>query len=295
VISYTATPIQEINDPLLQTAGVRLLVKREDLNHPHVSGNKWWKLKHNLAEAQRSGHDTMLTFGGAFSNHLFAVAAASRALGIKSIGIVRGEETLPLNHTLAFARKCGMQLHYVSRTDYREKTSDHFVSELREKFGRFFLLPEGGTNQNAVLGCREFGENLVAEVDFDFLCLPVGTGGTLAGMAQSLKPEQLAIGFSVLRDGDFLRGEVERWITQPAVSNWRIETRFDFGGYARTNAQLKEFIAAQAKHNQLPLDPVYTAKALYGIFAMVQQGEFPRSSVVLMVHTGGLQGAALAE
>lgn len=295
MISYTATPIQEINDPLLQEAGVRLLIKREDLNHPHVSGNKWWKLKHNLAEAQRSGHDTMLTFGGAFSNHLFAVAAASSALGIKSIGIVRGEETLPLNQTLTFARKCGMQLHYVSRTAYREKTSDHFVSELREKFGRFFLLPEGGTNQNAVLGCREFGDNLVAEVEFDFLCLPVGTGGTLAGIAQSLRPEQQAIGFSVLRDGEFLRGEVERWIPQPAASNWRIETRFDFGGYARTNTRLKEFIAAQTKQNQLPLDPVYTAKALYGIFAMVQQGEFPRSSVVLMVHTGGLQGAALAE
>ena len=212
MISYSPTPIQEIDDPLFKEAGVRLWIKREDLNHPFVSGNKWWKLRYNLEHAIGLGHDTLLTFGGAYSNHLFAVAAAAAALNLKSIGVVRGEETLPLNSTLSFAKKAGMQLHYVSRERYREKSSARFVEELERKFEKFFLIPEGGTNADAVRGCREWGANLVAEVDFDILCLPVGTGGTLAGLVQSLRAHQQAIGFSVLRNGSFLVAEVQRWL-----------------------------------------------------------------------------------
>lgn len=295
MISYSPTPIQEIDDPLFKEAGVRLWIKREDLNHPFVSGNKWWKLRYNLEHAIGLSHDTLLTFGGAYSNHLFAVAAAAAALNLKSIGVVRGEETLPLNSTLSFAKKAGMQLHYLSRQLYREKSSAGFVEELERKFGKFFLIPEGGTNADAVRGCREWGANLVAEVDFDILCLPVGTGGTLAGLVQSLRAHQQAIGFSVLRNGSFLVAEVQRWLPPGGHPTWRIETRFDFGGYAKRTESLRNFMSAQQSAHRLPLDPVYTAKTLYGIYAMVRDGAFPRSTRILMIHTGGLQANSLTE
>ncbi len=293
MISYSQTPIQEIESPFLTEAGVRLLVKREDLNHPGVSGNKWWKLKYNLEQASKEGQDTLLTFGGAYSNHLYAVAAAASALGMKSIGIVRGEETLPLNSTLRFVKTRGMEIHYVSRQAYREKQNANFLHELQEKFGRFYMLPEGGTNALAVKGCLEFSMQLVEETEFDTLCLPVGTGGTMAGMVAGLKQHQQAIGISVLKHGEFLNEEVKRWLTADA-SNWRIETGFDFGGYAKSNRELLDFIRMTQEQHNLPLDQVYTAKTLFGIYELIRAGKIRRSSVVMMLHTGGLQGA-LAE
>lgn len=295
MISYAPTPVQEIDDPLFKESGVRLWIKREDLNHPLVSGNKWWKLRYNLERAVGLGHDTLLTFGGAYSNHLYAVAAAAEALNLKSIGVVRGEEKRPLNSTLTFAKKAGMRLYHVTRERYREKSSARFVADLERKFGKFFLLPEGGTNADAVRGCREWGANLVAEVDFDILCLPVGTGGTLAGLVQSLKANQQAIGFSVLRNGSFLVPEVQRWLPPGSRSTWCIETRFDFGGYAKRTEALRNFMRAQQDAHHLPLDPVYTAKTLYGIYSKVREGEFPRSTRILMIHTGGLQANSLTE
>lgn len=293
MISYSQTPIQEIKASFLTEAGIRLLVKREDLNHPEVSGNKWWKLKYNLEQAIEEGQDTLLTFGGAYSNHLYALAASASELGMKSIGIVRGEETLPLNPTLRFVKSRGMEIHFVSREAYREKQESNFLHELQEKFGRFYMLPEGGTNALAVKGCKEFSMQLVEEAEFDTLCLPVGTGGTMAGMVAGLKPHQQAIGISVLKHGEFLNEEVKRWLTG-SESNWRIETGFAFGGYARSNRELLDFIRMHREQHNLPLEHVYTAKTLYGIYELIRQGKIRRSSVVMMVHTGGLQGA-LAE
>ncbi|HET9055131.1 MAG TPA: 1-aminocyclopropane-1-carboxylate deaminase/D-cysteine desulfhydrase, partial [Cyclobacteriaceae bacterium] len=142
MLHYTPTPVQEIHDPLFERAGVRVLVKREDLNHPMISGNKWWKLKYNLQEAKERKHTTLLTFGGAYSNHIFATAAAAHELGFASIGIIRGEETLPLNHTLSFAKNIGMQLHYVSREQFKQKTDPEFIALLHRQFGDFYLIPE---------------------------------------------------------------------------------------------------------------------------------------------------------
>jgi 1-aminocyclopropane-1-carboxylate deaminase/D-cysteine desulfhydrase-like pyridoxal-dependent ACC family enzyme len=274
----------------LEEAGVRLLVRREDLNHPFISGNKWWKLKYNLARALALGEDTLLTVGGAYSNHIFSVAAAAHALGLKSIGVIRGEETLPLNATLRFATGQGMNIHYVSRQAYREKSAPEFVERLRAQYGNFYFIPEGGTNELAVQGCRELGDQLIKEVDFDIVCLPVGTGGTLAGIIQALRHDQQAIGFSVLKNGGFLEDEVRKWLGAGVNASWRIETGFDFGGYAKDTRELRDFIRLQEETNQLPLDPIYTAKTLYGILELVRRGEVPRSTTVLMVHTGGLQG-----
>jgi 1-aminocyclopropane-1-carboxylate deaminase len=291
LITYQATPIQEIKDPAFATAGVRLLIKREDLNHPHISGNKWWKLKYNLELARAERKTTLLTFGGAYSNHLYAVAAAASELGWQSIGVVRGEATNPLNKTLGFATAQGMTLHYVSRTQYRQKNEKEFEDELRDLFGAFYLIPEGGTNAAAVRGCVEFGLHLNAEVAFDLLCLPVGTGGTIAGMVQSLTSNQRAVGFSVLKNGGFLEAEVRQWLPTHVPAQWRIDTRFDFGGYAKTTLSLQNFMAVQQRTRHLPLDPVYTGKTLFGIYEMIKSGEIPPSTTVLMIHTGGLQGA----
>jgi 1-aminocyclopropane-1-carboxylate deaminase len=265
-------------------------VVREDLNHPVVSGNKWWKLKYNLIRARELGADTLLTMGGAYSNHIHAVAGAAHELGFRSIGMIRGEETLPLNPTLQFAVDRGMQLHYVSRTAYKSRSTPAFIDQLHMRFGEFYFIPEGGTNELAIQGCVEFGDKLVREVDFDVLCLPVGTGGTMAGIVQALRPHQQAIGFSVLKDGGFLEAEVRKWLKSMVASSWRMETRFHFGGYAKTTKELDSFLDFQETSNRLPLDPVYTSKTLYGIFELVRSGEIPRGSTVLMIHTGGLQG-----
>ncbi len=288
MLRYAPTPVQEIFDLVLDHAGVRLLIKREDLNHPLVSGNKWWKLKHNLAEARTQNKKTLLTFGGAYSNHIYATAAAAAELGFKSIGIIRGEETLPLNSTLSFAKEQGMSLHYVSRELYRSKTSSQFIEELEQLFGDFYLIPEGGTNALAVKGATEFAQTLNS--DFDYVCCPVGTGGTLAGLIEEL-PEKKVIGFSVLKGGEFLTEDIQALTS--VKGNWSVMTDYHFGGYAKTNSALEQFIRTfEAKHAIL-LDQVYTGKMMAGIFDLIQKGHFVKGNTILAIHTGGLQGKSV--
>ena len=263
------------------------MVKREDLNHPYVSGNKWWKLKYNLEEAKKQGHKTLLTFGGAYSNHIFSTAAAAYELGFESIGIIRGEETLPLNPALSFAKSRGMKLKYISREAYRKKTSPEFINELHNEFGDFYLIPEGGTNALAVRGVEEFARTLGDR--FDYLCCAVGTGGTLAGLVKGTPEDKTILGFSVLKGGDFLNAEVGNMLGKKA-QNWGIKTDHHFGGYGKTTEMLLNFIKAQALRNNLPLDKVYTAKAFYGLRSLIAAGNFKKGSTVLFLHTGGLQG-----
>jgi 1-aminocyclopropane-1-carboxylate deaminase len=292
-IDYKPVKIIEIANDITAAAGVRLLIRREDGNHPKVSGNKWWKLRYNLISATQLNKKTLLTFGGAYSNMIYATAAAAAEAGFDSIGIIRGEERVPLNHTLAFAKAAGMKLHFVSRDEYRKKKEPEFIASLKEKFGDFYLLPEGGTNDLAVKGCIDLGTKIAQETDFDYLCLPVGTGGTITGIISSLGGAKKIVGFSSLRAGSFLTGEIQSLLHQcalPDPGNWSVETRFDFGGYGKTSAALDHFIAEQKLLNGLPLDRVYTAKMVWGIFQMIGEGYFKRGSTVLVLHTGGLQG-----
>ena len=193
--------IQEIRDPLFARQKIRFLIKREDVIHPQISGNKWHKLKYNLEEAKRRGHETLLSFGGAYSNHIYALAAAAREAGSACIGVIRGERVVPLNPTLQFAVKAGMQLHFVTREKYRVKTEASFIADLKEQFGAFYLIPEGGTNQLAVRGASEIIDETIGI--FDYICCPVGTGGTIAGLVCGLRGRSKVIGFPVLK-GDFL-------------------------------------------------------------------------------------------
>lgn len=287
MLTYTQTLIQEIQHTTLKEANVRLLIKREDLNHPFVTGNKWWKLKYNLEEAERLPQKTILTFGGAFSNHIYSTAAAAHELNMKSIGIIRGEETLPLNPTLAFASKMNMKLHYMDRETYRTKDNVEFIDHLRNTFGDFYMIPEGGTNQLAVKGIDEFSKQL--DFDFDYLCCPVGTGGTLAGLISGLDTQKQIIGFSSLKGGDFLKQEVEQYVGT-GKSNWRIETSYHFGGYGKQTRSLFNFIRSFETQHRIPFEQVYTGKMMFGIFDLIQKNYFKPGSLILAIHTGGLQG-----
>jgi 1-aminocyclopropane-1-carboxylate deaminase len=272
------TPLVEVRDRRL--AGVRLLLKRDDLADPDLPGNKWRKLKYNLVAAREQGHDRLLTFGGAFSNHIRAVAAAGERLGFDTVGVIRGEERLPLNETLAYAVQRGMRLVYLDRSTYRRKTEPEVVAELLREFGPAYVLPEGGSNTLAVLGCAELPGEI--DVPFDVICCACGTGGTLAGIAAGLR-HQRALGFSVLNGGPFLDDEVRRLQGEHATANWSIDYDFHFGGYAKRTPVLDAFVADfQARHD-VPLDWVYEAKMMYGLYTRIADGVFPEGTVVVAV------------
>lgn len=288
---YHPTPIQEIENELTYKAHVKVLVKREDLNHPLVSGNKWWKLKYNLEEAKNQQASTLLTFGGAYSNHIYATAAASRMYGFKSIGIIRGEPSSSGNPTLSFARQQGMKLEFTSREDYRLKSQPPFLDGLKKKWGDFYMIPEGGTNTLAVKGCEEFAAALVQESKFDMVALPVGTGGTMAGLINAL-PTHYTLGFSALKGGSFLNREVTNYVTDKSNGRWRIFEEYHFGGYAKLPDGLISFMKNFESSFGIPLDPVYTAKTMFGIFDLIEKSWFDRGSTLMIIHTGGLQGRA---
>lgn len=281
---------QEIRCPLLEEKAISLTVKRMDLVHPELSGNKWYKLKYNIQEANKQGHQQLLTFGGAYSNHIYATAAAAKLAGIHAIGMIRGEEHLPLNPTLLYARTAGMRLEYLTRTEYRKKDSPDFLDKLKEKFGRFYLIPEGGTNALAVRGTREILEG--KDLDYDFICTSVGTGGTFAGLVSTAHASQKVLGFSALK-GDFIHQDIDRLLYQHQIHpscDYEIVGKFHFGGYAKYNSELIDYIKLFKAETGIPLDPVYTGKMMYGIMKLIESGEIPRGSSVLVLHTGGLQG-----
>ncbi|MDX6188744.1 pyridoxal-phosphate dependent enzyme [Flavobacterium sp. Fl-318] len=266
---------------------ISLTIKREDLLHPFVSGNKFRKLKYNLLQAKAENQETVLTFGGAFSNHIAAVAYAGKEQGFKTIGVIRGEELLDKieeNPTLRFAQENGMQFEFVSREDYRLKNEISFLENLKQKFGDFYLVPEGGTNELAVKGCEEI---LTAEdADFNYVCCAVGTGGTISGLINSAFPNQKILGFPALK-GDFLMDEIRIFVKN---ENWSLISDYHFGGYGKINLELVEFINAFFEENKVPLDPVYTGKMVFGVIDMIHKNYFPAHSKILLIHTGGLQG-----
>lgn len=284
--------IQQIHFSEIENSGVSLFIKREDELHPFISGNKYRKLKYNLAEAAKQQKSTLLTFGGAYSNHIAATAAAGFAYNLKTIGIIRGDElannlaeTIQNNPTLKFASEHNMQFEFVSRTAYRDKTSPEFITALHEKFGDFYLVPEGGTNNFAVKGCEEI---LTAEdAKYDVICCAVGTGGTISGIINSLNILQKAIGFPALK-GDFLQHEIRKYILNR--DNWSLCNNYHFGGYAKVSEELIIFINKFKSETKTPLDPVYTGKMMFGIVDLIKNDFFKKGTKILAIHTGGLQG-----
>ncbi|MDI9309950.1 MAG: pyridoxal-phosphate dependent enzyme [Limnohabitans sp.] len=266
---------------------ISLFIKREDLLHPFVSGNKYRKLKYNLVEFEEKGYDSLVTFGGAFSNHIAATAYACKEQNFNCVGVIRGEELprqINANPTLKFAQNNGMKFEFVSREQYREKDSDIYMNYLKSKFGNCYILPEGGTNENAIKGCEE----ILNEEDskFDFVCCAVGTGGTISGIINSSFENQKILGFPALK-GDFLIDEIRKFAKK---SNWDLVSNYHFGGYAKVTDDLIGFINSFFLETKIPLDPVYTGKMVYGVLELINKGIFPFGSKILLIHTGGLQG-----
>ena len=262
-------------------------LKPDYLIHSTVSGNKYRKLKYNLQKAQSENYKGILTFGGAFSNHIAATAAAGQALNIPTVGVIRGEELaskIELNSTLKYAKSCGMHLEYVSRSDYKQKNDAAYLKLLLENFKNFYVIPEGGTNALAIKGCQEILSQ--EDLSFDIICCAVGTGGTIAGLINSSLPTQKIIGFPALKGG-FLNEDICKFATQ---SNWELWEAYHFGGYAKVDSKLITFMNHFKTTYKIPLDPVYTAKMMYGIFDAIQTGKIPKNAKVLAIHTGGLQG-----
>lgn len=273
--------------PLLREKGIDLYLKREDTIHPYISGNKYRKLKYNLLEAKKQGKDTLLTFGGAYSNHIAATAYAGHEQGLKTIGVIRGEELEGKWHdnpTLNLAHEHGMKFHFVSRSDYRLKNEAAFLERLTDTFGDVYILPEGGTNDLAVKGCSE----ILTEEDatFDYICSAAGTGGTVAGLINAAQPHQTVLGFPALK-GDFLIEEIRTFVHN---DRWKLITDYHFGGYAKVDRLLIDFINLFKSKTGIPLDPIYTGKMLFGIFDLVKKGVYPPETRILAIHTGGLQG-----
>lgn len=285
------TPLLKIEDDFLAERGITLFIKREDLNDPELSGNKIHKLKYNLLQAKEEGHTILLTFGGAYSNHIYAVAAAGKRFGFNTIGIIRGEEHLPLNPTLKFAASCGMNIYYMNRSTYRKKTNPEVVSELRDQFGEFYLIPEGGTNDLAVKGCREIINSI--SINFDIICAPCGTGGTLAGLIAGLNGKHFALGFAVLKGASFLNHDILNLLTAsgiPELANWNVNLDYHFGGYAKIKTELLQFIKVFFEKTGVVLDPIYNGKMFYGIYDLISLNKIDAGTTIIAIHTGGLQG-----
>lgn len=281
---------QSIPYQTLELLGQNMTVKRLDLVHPQISGNKFFKLKYNFLEAERLGFKKVLTFGGAYSNHIAASAFAAHVCGFESIGIIRGEELVqrPLNLTLSTAQQFGMQLQFISREQYREKHSIAFLTQLQSHYPEHYIIPEGGTNALAIQGCQKILTQSDLE-NFDLICCATGTGGTIAGLIQASAPQQHILGFSALK-GNFLTQDVQQWTPK---TNWKITDEFCHGGYAKTSAELMQFIQQFEAEHRLPLEQVYTGKMFFGLSQMIQRGDIQAQQRVLVIHTGGLQGKRL--
>lgn len=281
------SPLTPLADDRLADAGVQVWLKRDDLIGAEIAGNKWRKLRYNLDAARAQSQRMLLTFGGAYSGHIRAVAAAGHYFGFETVGVIRGEEHLPLNESLRYAASRGMRLTYLDRADYRRKDTADVLGRLRAEFGSFYLLPEGGSNALAVRGCAAIPGEITEP--FDVICCPCGTGGTLAGLAAGLRPGQRALGFAVLKGAAFLDPEVTR-LQREAVGrptgNWSISHDFHCGGYARRTPVLDAFIADFERRHGLALDWVYVAKMMRGIFALAADGTLPPGTRLVAVITG---------
>lgn len=275
---------------------VELWVKREDLVHQDLGGNKWRKLKYNLLEAVSSGASYMGTFGGAYSNHIYAVAAAGALLQIPTVGIIRGEELYPLNPTLSFAQSRGMTLSYISRERYRQKNTPVFQEYLHQHFPPSgYWVPEGGTNERAITGVEEMAQEIMAQLEIaalpNVVAVASGTGGTAAGLIRGLSPAGVRVlAFSALK-GNFLKREIDSWLPDSQTArSWGLVTSYHFGGYARHSKELLRFIEDFFDRFGIPLEPVYTGKMFFGLVEMIKERYFEPGTRILAIHTGGLQG-----
>ena len=285
--TFKPSILTKIDDPLLTQYQIELWMKRDDLLHPVISGNKWRKLKFILDHALSLDADTIISMGGAYSNHLHALAYIGKVLGLKTIGFVRGEQPETLTPTLLDMKAWGMELKFVSRSEYRVLRRYKNRHDLPGLKPRQYWLTEGGAQILALKGVAE----LVAEtkVSYDTLCVPCGTGTTLAGIINAVPEQASVLGFAALKNADFLTAEVEAMLSQ-SRNNWHINLDYHFGGFAKTNAGLNAFIEDFELKTAIPLEPIYTGKMMYAVYDLIKKHYFQPGQRIITVHTGGLQG-----
>lgn len=285
--------IQRVALNVFQDSSIAIDCLRLDSVHPFISGNKWYKLKHHLISAIESGQKKLLSFGGAHSNHLHALAYAGRVLNIPTTGIVRGEAAHALTATLEDCVKWGMQLYWLNRLDYRHLAPTEHCQSLRPKYPDSWIIPEGGEGEPGVRGVRELFSTLfeTGQLEYDYIICPVGSGATLAGIASANIGRARCIGFSALKGAYDLESRIEHNLKCAAhVNHWQLCHQYHFGGFAKVNNRLTDFISEVYQQHNLLLDPVYTGKALYGLVERLRQKRLPADARMLFVHTGGLQG-----
>lgn len=265
--------------------GLELFIKRDDLIDREVSGNKWRKLKYFYLDAKEKGFSKWATFGGAFSNHIAATAAFGKKSGMETIGFIRGEESSIKNSTLTKAHENGMKLVFLNRKEYKEIRENGF-KELEQKYPQHYFIPEGGYGILGTLGCKE----LVSEInqEFDYIACACGTSTTLAGISRGLSENQKAIGFPVLKEGNYLWESLKN--LNAITDKIELQTSYHFGGYAKINTELVDFIHDFYSRSKIPLDLVYTGKMMFGLFDLIRKNHFQNGTKILTLHTGGLQG-----
>lgn len=281
------SPLQLLNDNFFEKHGVNVYIKRDDLIHPEISGNKWRKLKHNIIEAKKNNTNLLISFGGAYSNHIHALAKAGEEFGFKTLGIIRGEYD-PLNPTLQFAKSCGMTLKFISRVEYRNRHNSEYINELHKSYPNSIIIPEGGTNKLALIGFKEL-INDIPEDKSDFIICPCGSGGTTAGLLSHSRDNQTIVSIPVLKNGQYLQKEIIELVGNDN-NNLDFFDNYHQGGYGKTNDQLFSFIKAFNNQHNILLEPVYSGKMVMAFYDLLQKGHFKSGSSVTLLHTGGLQG-----
>jgi 1-aminocyclopropane-1-carboxylate deaminase len=281
--------IQQLDESWFRLYVRNVSMLRLDVIHPVVSGNKWYKLKQNIQHALDNGYKTIITFGGPFSNHLIATAAATQAFGIKAIGIVRGQYAQSeLTPTLSDCVQLGIELQFVSREEYAKKEDTVWLQQLYSKYDKPFIIPEGGANELGRLGAEDIAQYIPKQ--FTHVCVSVGTGTTLIGIRNALPTTQQVWGYAPMRNGSYLSDEIAQHLTSQKNVAWQLFSDWHFGGFGKWNDELLTFMDSFNKTNHITLDKVYTAKMMYGIQQQLQQNIFPGDAEILCIHTGGLQG-----
>ena len=288
-VNKKAAVVEQIQHPLLDEYDFPLYIKRDDLIHPIISGNKWRKLKYTLLHALKHGHDHLISMGGAYSNHLHALAYIGYKLNIKTTGLIRGEQPKQESQTLSDLRKWNMNLEFVNRSAFRDLRKHRAFNAPPAKQYNGFWIPEGGANEYALKGIAEIVEEI--DMEFDILTLACGTGTTLAGLAKTLLTEKRALGFSSLKGGGFLEKDVKKLIKQRSITNWSLNFDYHFGGFAKANDELLSFIQDFEKETSIPLESVYNGKMLFGLFDLIKNEKLKKSQKIIAIHTGGLQGS----
>lgn len=295
----STSPLQQVNHPLLTEKKITLSVKRDDLLHPHISGNKWRKLKYNLIEARKNNINHIVSFGGAYSNHIHALAAAGFYFGFKTTAIIRGESHYANNPTLQQAQQWGMKLHFVTRKEYKLRNEADYLQQLQQRFPEAIIVPEGGSNVLAIAGmselCQEIDEQ--AETNIDHVITATGSGGTLAGLIAGFSKhgnnKTKITGIAVLKEAEYLNERIVQLLAQAdqkITQTWQLQTQFHGGGYAKVSKSLNNFCLNFEKQVNIPIEPIYTGKMFYAIYELIKQDYFNTGANIVALHTGGLQG-----